>query len=126
MRDIKFRAWGLDDKHMYRDSGVLATTSNMDWLTQPHSGPLVNPRSEKLVLMQYTGLKDKNGVEIYEGDIIEYGPYDDSKSGRYKKAIEWKENARYTGFNICVGDNGQRQTHSEVIGNIYENPELVK
>jgi uncharacterized phage protein (TIGR01671 family) len=65
--------------------------------------------------MQYTGLKDKNGKEIYEGDIIEW---ETSKEKTDRMEIHWVE--RHQGYLPFI--NGT----SKVIGNIYENPELIK
>jgi len=89
--------------------------------------------NKKLVLMQYTGLKDKNGKEIYEGDIVEAydGTRDVVKIGRYNVDV-----AEY-GCPVCgVYTNSGIVYHAlfgwdwagevKVIGNIYENPELVK
>lgn len=72
-------------------------------------------------LMQYTGLKDKNGKEIYEGDIIAFPTY--------KTVIEWSDkHAAYKPWcEYMEGhDNIEEGEPIEVIGNIYENPELLK
>lgn len=78
---------------------------------------------ERFILMQYTGLKDKNGKEIYEGDILKV----DWKDNRYKSVIgmvEWdNENAAYR---FAAGSPSEVSWSHEIIGNIYENPELLK
>ena len=68
------------------------------------------------VLMQYTGLKDKNGKEIYEGDIIKY----DNKE-IYK--IEW--NYEICGWHPMIRLSNPYSDYFEILGNIYENPELL-
>ena len=68
-----------------------------------------------LVWMQYTGLKDKNGKEIFEGDIIDH-PY------KGIKTVFWDESL--PGFG-SEGTYVSRLTNGEVIGNIYENKELL-
>jgi uncharacterized phage protein (TIGR01671 family) len=122
-REIKFRAWDLED-HLWWGSLPL------DGLT----GQVIGSTA-KVALMQYTGLHDSKGVEIYEGDIIAtyvertYKP--GNKSGMrpgYKQILERKDLRKViqwvgTGFNI--------RTRSplfwhEVIGNIYENGDLLK
>lgn len=83
---------------------------------------------DKETVGQYTGLKDKNGVEIYEGDIVaEKGHFVKSDRLVYQK-IQWKEN-----YSCWLRGEYQRLTPKnikayqiEVIGNIYENPDLLE
>ena len=71
------------------------------------------------IVMQFTGLKDKNGKEIYEGDVVKGGW--DCEDGRLVEFVEG-------GFEPFAKNNGQQGQDSddiEIIGNIYENPELL-
>ncbi len=120
MREIKFRAWSKTYQRMLfvdvlnmTDDILTAHDADGETYTQPKP-------QEKGVLMQYTGLRDKNGKEIYEGDIIrrDVGPYFENF------AIEWTEDI--CGEYGCIGWNLTNHTaYCEVIGNIYENPELL-
>jgi uncharacterized phage protein (TIGR01671 family) len=79
---------------------------------------------EKLEIMQFTGLRDKNGKEIYEGDVIVYCQHPECTGRepfhlRHAYEVRWKTSMNRVGWNI--GDNGNHI----VIGNIYENPELL-
>jgi uncharacterized phage protein (TIGR01671 family) len=75
-------------------------------------------------LMQYTGIKDKNGKDIYEGDVVVYT--DMSGSGRKRnfgpRVIKWQKNTCDFNLSECTEDGEEE----EVIGNIYENPELLQ
>lgn len=80
---------------------------------------------DSIPLMQYTGIKDKNGKEIYEGDVVEYQHHEEMKEVlRQRSSIGFSE-----GSFVCpewgefVSDS--QLEDCEVIGNIYENPELL-
>lgn len=103
-REIKFRAW--DGKTM--DSFSL----NNDF--DCHAGWLKNS-----ILMQYTGLKDKNGKEIYEGDIVRNVWRDIYKNNNINELVRWNNGYHFQ----HSGAHTQDQT-LEIIGNIYEHPAL--
>lgn len=80
------------------------------------------PFREEWPVMQYTGLKDKNGKDIYEGDIL-CGYLDDDQNFLQKATVGFL----YGGFYpLCNGENFFSYGKFEIIGNIYENPELLK
>lgn len=139
-REIKFRAWDKEKSRWVReydnrleDQEDPAYEKEYDedsgWLdgTVASDLDLVNDRLmiDRYVWEQYTGLKDKNGKEIYEGDIVEYVTHYYGNENRHRKVVEWGEwdsddfgephNLGYS--NLSEG--------MEVIGNIHENPELL-
>ncbi|OFI49547.1 hypothetical protein BG261_02920 [Floricoccus tropicus] len=117
MRKIKIRAWytpfknhNIGQEMKYGSAGTILTFAVMS--------------PEQYKVMQYTGLKDKNGIEIYEKDILKISdyPYDEFYNDTF--VVNWKEdNATYVlGENILLSKFAY---YSEVIGNIYENKELL-
>ena len=124
MKNFKFRAWDKDHKYMeYTDKKLVVCFSNegvevTDHTTFSHSCTSM----ENFELMQSTGLKDKNGTEIYEGDIVK-NIYDEIYVVKWFDAdfhLEEKYNGGFDYFELHFGNN------KEVIGNIYENQDLME
>lgn len=118
----KFRAWDEDSQKM---NGNVEIYINKDKTIE------VRSKDDKTIVMQFTGLKDKNGKEIYEGDIINY---------KYSRHTSTQFVVKYNEFQatFVVVDNHNDLVYTfreladyiqlnslEVIGNIYENKELL-
>jgi len=140
MREIKFRAWDEIGKRMVYDFNQRMLTLKQDKDTLCFYTDSIDALSYemsvryKLPLMQYTGLKDKNGKEIYESDIV----LGELSKEFYKGTVEFhwgcfkinfphQNNKNYSTLlsidNLCF-DGKAKQI--EVIGNIYENPKLME
>ena|SRR5690625_1009634 len=121
MREIKFRAWDKESGRMFS----IARFDFADHTVYSHLFACEGYLAENLKIMQYTGLKDKNGREIYEGDIVKYPHIVSAKSN-------WEVSFRGGSFVIkqkYLGISLHELAHKnnlEVIGNIYENPELFE
>ena len=118
IRELKFRAWNRGKMN----SDVWNVFFQMSMGN--HIG------NEDFIPMQYTGIKDKNGKEIYEGDIVNEGD-------NYYSVVEWNDHVGGPGFFLHeYYPNGENDRYHdfhayttypyEVIGNIYENPELLE
>jgi len=134
-RLFKFRVWGKDEleekyKMFYDDEEILVPY---------HIGLFGDLNNKDFITMQYTGLKDCKGKEIYEGDILSYKNFTTPKhKGVWH--VEWNAYfwdvirhfaPRYEGDKGEGWFEGQdffwkNHEYMEIIGNIYENPELVK
>lgn len=147
-REIKFRAWNKANKFM-----------DTVWLIDWEHGQLAHrahsvSQLENCILMQYTGLKDKNGKEIYEGDIIKYSFRDVGDTNTrvleiFNDSVNFKMREIFRDYWLEKVDGVLELKHGhltkyrdetqylmgisvpeiysyEVIGNIYENPELLE
>lgn len=103
MREFKFRLFELGEMEYFTFDDVY------------YNRVVVNNGVTKTPIMQYTGLKDKNGKEIYEGDIIQC-------KSEVKGEVYWAEN--WAMWSVC-GEALMRNTDGELIGNKYEHPELL-
>ena len=131
MREIKFRAWDRFNKRFVKPEN-LSDSEHLSVENTDYGFRFLDDTESGFDYLQYTGLKDENGKEIYEGDIVSYVGY--SAYGRdeepSKLIIEWDEIGG--GFDLRWlfvkddGDIGLYNIDIEVIGNIYENPEMVE
>ena len=119
MKEVKFRAWDKRAEKMIYKHHYISFEGEL------------YPYNKNLVLMQDTGLKDKNGTKIYGGDIVNWDKWDGHNLKKEKFEIVWiTEEAGFYG----IGINDKTRIISlinsrvglEVIGNIYENPELLE
>ncbi len=133
MREIKFRAWA-DGKMHYDNFSIEFNGGEMDDMIAytKSDGKVVT--CEDFILMQYIGLKDKNGKEIYEGDIVSYKIYMSAKQKFPVKTMVWIWSEYHCGFSMKIvgGDRYEPpimipgEHEIIIIGNIHQNPELLK
>lgn len=125
-REVKYKAWDKEEKVMidwfWLNSEGKAYETPVTLYDTPHTEI---ERNDDLILMQYTGLKDKNGVEIYEGDVIAEEVGLDELNiivevVYYDGCFMGKEKGHEPEYPIKDFLDG------EVVGNIYENPELLE
>jgi len=153
MRKIKFRAWDIIQKTMHYGSKkpymYLTNSERLIGIGCDLDPSLYHDTNrsfdKEIILMQYTGLKDKNGKEIYEGDIVVKKGYIwfDNNKPNYRGVVEWifcqwqvmtysinkEKSGMSDGINRGLNEYGwedEKKSDWEVIGNKYENPDLLK
>lgn len=132
MREIRFRAWNKAKKEMVEVDELRYFPDDENnlklehiWFTFNNSLTRQMRKPDEVELLEFTGLKDRDGKEIYEGDILE------NRLGT--GLIEWKDNGFWMKLIKCE-DEEDKQFHwdfsmeepNKVIGNIYINGDLLK
>jgi len=143
MRDIRFRAWIDNEMVYYSTMYIMSKRGPLSFDVEPPDAPYYGmwerQKLTEVELMQYTGLKDKNGVEIYEGDllnsdknttpdylcVIEYGEYWEQAQRSYGLHTLYFYKGKYGSNRGCCGIVSALNNWT-IIGNIHENPELRK
>lgn len=144
MRKIKFKVWYPKTKEMLDSNaeGVLIHLDGEVNHLNEDAQIIGTDNVPDVLLLEYTGLKDKNGKEIYEGDILtsNHYPFQDDGKYNYHGVVEWGEeeaaffltkalaNTQKRGVSHGISESLMNYdiTEFEIIGNIHENPELLK
>ena len=116
--EIKFRVWDSDDMFYFNKYVFNTELFEMSWecANPPEIGAFGTRLDDNAVIMQYTGLKDKNGKEIYEGDIVSINHKNHVGTVKYGNGSYWIDEGKH-------GENNWKlnvTSAKKVIGNIYE------
>ena len=135
MREIKFRVWDTEEKEYvnkyYHNLFIISQEGNLFTL---RNGEIVEVSKDRYIIEQSTGLHDKNGVEIYEGDVLKLvNNYSEATKKRSSQVVvKYKEGSIVTAWDEVWDDGSKREVYNhfssyntpivtfEVIGNIHE------
>jgi len=143
MRELKFRAWDNLEKDYLNEEDIAIDNLGNIFIFERYDNNdsdlwytrlLPDLDNKRHVIEQYTGLKDKNGTEIYEGDIVEVKHSDWTEPTIH--VVKWCGDEKYPAFNLkpeldeavnSIALVAQSDFFSvKVVGNIHENPELLE
>jgi uncharacterized phage protein (TIGR01671 family) len=126
MRELKFRVWDLQRKYFSSEYDIYCSNGSVS----SNGSGIVDPNGHHFIPQQYTGCKDKNGTPIYEGDILANDlilPHDNDNIGVvYFAAGTFMIDGDGPFFDHVYGHSPDILDNHRVIGNKYENPELLK
>ena len=136
-REIKFKVWCKENEEFiqfnkmgFSEDGSLWYAQGVDENEEETDPPYFENQND-WELMQYTGLKDKNGVEIFDGDIVSSIDFEHNREhkgivvfdrGGFRVALQIKEFK----FKLPFNSFEENESSLQVLGNIYENPELLE
>lgn len=127
-REIKFRVFGWDcDKSKWELNPFGYDRLNLDGAIE-HDDSFVAEDIDEIFIEQYTGLKDAQGVEIYEGDILEHRyRFEDTTvmTSEFGKVI-WKNDGWFVNSGVTILDPLSTWVDMIVVGNIHENEDLME
>lgn len=125
VRSLKFRGKWIYGDNDWVYGGIVSNEQHAS-ITTYDSMKEVDPST----VGQYTGLRDRNGKEIYEGDIIEIGFNEDGVTTKHKCVVRWNDmNAAFALYTNEKGEgpwHGWLMNNCIIIGNIHDNPDLIK
>ena len=128
MREIKFRVWDISfKKYLNSSSQNLSFLEDyLDTVDESEGRASFAIQESSLIVQLFTGLKDVDGDEIYEGDILHRLVCIDCWSGKTRQDYKIVEFNPYDGYSLKRGDNDVPFGWLwKIVGNIYENPELI-
>ena len=129
-REIKFRCWDKEGNNYSGWKPQMIYPETFSEQVETPNCQFPHPyKTSRYEFMQYTGLKDKNGKEIYEGDICRLVPFEDNKHSEHMigdRQVVWIDYHACFYFADWVPLHWGGFESIEIIGNIYENPELLK
>ena len=137
MREIKFRAWDIENKVMCDVSHIFIANMVIPQTIMVSVGSEMKHCPDDAILMQFTGLLDRHSKEIFEGDVVKTVLMGDEIIGTVKYGEKWGcfylavtnkhgvQVALDSVFGWLYADDAE-EIVAEVIGNIYEHPEMLK